>query len=396
MKCKIFLVAKKSDMLLANLMKLLLFICVSILTTVAIFTPRANAYPEMVRHGYSSCLACHVSPSGGGVLSEYGRELSRELLSTWGAEQESQPMYGILKFPEFATIGGDARWLQVTQSNPIQERGLFFNMQLDLEAALFWGNLSGVASIGRKVRVGGDSSVFSHRHFISYLYDDKIGLRFGRFYPEYGINTPNHRRFVRQFFGFNQYEETYNLEATYNTETFNVFATGIFGRFDIDPSTTDPILAQERQDSGFALTFNYFLFEKHRLGASIKYGSLDDETRSQAALYGLLGFSKKFYVITEINYRKQDANDPARSKDSWGDLVQVNFEVFKGFHIYVLQQFYAGNTSSSAEDQSAFGAGATFFPRPHWELNVEYQTRMVQPFPTYEDDVFYLLLHFYL
>jgi hypothetical protein len=36
--------------------------------------PRAAAaYPNMIRLGYPSCSACHVSPQGGGVLNRYGK-----------------------------------------------------------------------------------------------------------------------------------------------------------------------------------------------------------------------------------------------------------------------------------------------------------------------------------
>src|SRR6185503_6827988 len=32
-----------------------------------------EAYPNMIRLGYTSCATCHVSPQGGGVLTRYGR-----------------------------------------------------------------------------------------------------------------------------------------------------------------------------------------------------------------------------------------------------------------------------------------------------------------------------------
>ena len=54
----------------------------------------AQAFPDMIRHGYTNCTACHVSPSGGGVLNAYGRSLSKELISTWSGKNEE----GLLHF----------------------------------------------------------------------------------------------------------------------------------------------------------------------------------------------------------------------------------------------------------------------------------------------------------
>ena len=56
----------------------------------AVVSSQAFAFPEMVRHGYTQCTACHVSPSGGGILTSYGRELAAEVLSTWSYADESQ------------------------------------------------------------------------------------------------------------------------------------------------------------------------------------------------------------------------------------------------------------------------------------------------------------------
>ena len=74
------------------------------LILVLTFSLRSYGYPEMVRHGYANCTACHVSPNGGGILTPYGRSLSQELLSTWGAKNESDFMYGFMKLQLVAVV----------------------------------------------------------------------------------------------------------------------------------------------------------------------------------------------------------------------------------------------------------------------------------------------------
>ncbi len=54
------------------------------------------AFPDMIRHNYSNCTICHVSPTGGGLLTPYGRALSVEVLSSWGGETEGSVLHGLL------------------------------------------------------------------------------------------------------------------------------------------------------------------------------------------------------------------------------------------------------------------------------------------------------------
>jgi hypothetical protein len=42
----------------------------------------AQAYPFMIREGYTQCATCHTDPSGGTFLNEYGRAQSELLLSS--------------------------------------------------------------------------------------------------------------------------------------------------------------------------------------------------------------------------------------------------------------------------------------------------------------------------
>ncbi len=58
---------------------------------VALFVPReAQAYTWMIKHGYQGCNACHTDPSGGELLTAYGRMQSEAVVSMpWGSSEES-------------------------------------------------------------------------------------------------------------------------------------------------------------------------------------------------------------------------------------------------------------------------------------------------------------------
>ncbi|HEX2872153.1 MAG TPA: hypothetical protein VHP33_12870 [Polyangiaceae bacterium] len=58
------------------------------LPLLAIFAPKqAHAYAWMIKRGYPSCPACHADPSGGELLTMYGRMISGATLSTnWSGE----------------------------------------------------------------------------------------------------------------------------------------------------------------------------------------------------------------------------------------------------------------------------------------------------------------------
>src|SRR4051812_23670030 len=100
-----------------------------------LISSRAVAYPEMVRHGYFNCTTCHVSPNGGGVLTEYGRALSREVVSTWGIEGEGKPFYGLYTEPEWLRTGASFRVIQTYLNDPNQTKETAFPMQAEVEAA---------------------------------------------------------------------------------------------------------------------------------------------------------------------------------------------------------------------------------------------------------------------
>src|SRR3990172_7243213 len=56
---------------------------------VALFWSRpGHAYPWMIQHQYTGCALCHVDPSGGYLLTAYGRAQRQALLSSLGKGKE--------------------------------------------------------------------------------------------------------------------------------------------------------------------------------------------------------------------------------------------------------------------------------------------------------------------
>ncbi|HXS18780.1 MAG TPA: hypothetical protein VN764_16390, partial [Polyangiaceae bacterium] len=64
----------------------------------------------MIRHGYGGCPTCHVDPSGGELLTLYGRMQGDQLLSMqYGAEPKEEPdvgfLWGAVDTPENLSLG---------------------------------------------------------------------------------------------------------------------------------------------------------------------------------------------------------------------------------------------------------------------------------------------------
>ncbi len=140
----------------------------------------AHAYPWMIRHGYSGCGVCHLDPSGGGQLTDYGRAQSDLLMATrWSSEKsdEASPTadfgFGLFKLPDWLFLG-------------FSYRG---------------GEL--VARSTTSNDAGQQLSTATDQRWLHMLADLRVGLRIGRFrasgtigwlpYPPSGISVTSNQ-----------------------------------------------------------------------------------------------------------------------------------------------------------------------------------------------------------
>ena len=72
---------------------------------VAVARP-AHAYPQFQLSKDQTCSSCHISPAGGGPLTENGLNVAQNT-SQWGTAPEF--FYGKIPTPSWLTLAGDLR-----------------------------------------------------------------------------------------------------------------------------------------------------------------------------------------------------------------------------------------------------------------------------------------------
>ena len=347
------------------------------------------SYPEMVRHGYANCIACHVGPNGGGLLTPYGRQLSQEVLSKWATPDESAFAYGGMKFPDWLNIGGDLRGVQTFLNNPKVQQGQFILMQADVEAAVQIERWQIVGALGRQEPTtlnpaGG--ALMSRRHYVNYRPTDQLSFRAGRFQTAFGINTPDHILVTKRGLRWDEGSETYNIEGAWLGEEIDTFVTASFGR---------PDAPKLGLDTGVAVRSGVLLGERFKTGISYFYGSNDSGKRHLIGPYGILGITPRFFVLVEIDFQNLLL---ASTESRWGavDYLRFDYEVFRGGHLFLTQELARLDFNNPGNRTEAYGAGFQFFPRPHFELIASFQKSRVLSVSTEFSDYGWFLVHYYL
>ncbi len=357
---------------------------------IVLFSSIGFGYPEMIRHNYTSCTACHVSPNGGGMLTGYGRTLSSELLSQFGSEKQAGFMHGFVNTPEWLGVGGDVRWAETYSNTPTVEKARFIFMQADAELAAFVKNFTVVATAGVQEEDSYNytgSAFISRRHYVMWNANDNITLRGGKFLTAYGINTPDHMITTRRNLGWDEGSETYNLEASYSNDDFDVFLTGVFGR----PENKDL-----HKDTGVALRASLNLFKSSKVGLGYYYGKNDNEIkRHLAGPYFIIAFSPHFYLLEEVDYQNTST---ATISGTSGivNYTKLGYEFYKGTHVTLTQEYSKSNFNNDLSQSQAYGLGLQYYPIPHVEVGLTYQKRKTDALYSTFYDFAWFQFHYYL
>jgi hypothetical protein len=222
---------------------------------------RAHAYPQFELSKDQSCAGCHISPAGGGPLSENGMAVA-ESISKFGTAPEF--MYGKVTTPEWLTLGGDLRGAAGYMQTP-QRYLVAFPMQTDLYAVAQKGNIDVHVTLGYRppeYRNEALTTIWSREHYVRWEQDGSthqgLGVRVGRFMPVFGLRFAEHTIYTRRYGGTPLYSDTYGAAVFYNNDQIEAHVTGF---------VKDPLIDPVRHSNGGAAYAEYKLGERTIVGA---------------------------------------------------------------------------------------------------------------------------------
>jgi len=345
----------------------------------------SSAFPENIRLGYAGCGSCHISPSGGGVLNNYGRAAPAEFMTSFAYKDEGRFLHNAIKKSfDAVDVGGDVRYIKVEyQPKGGEPFKRAFLMQADFELALHLSpELTVVALYGK---YGEEEVREFRRHYILWSPSEMFSFRYGRFYPAYGILGADHTLAVRKHLGFGQGQETYNAEASLHGEKGEVFLTGILGKEASVRLTNDQGYQVSSEEKGVAARAAYFWSDRAQVGGSAML--LQNENGSSTRVVGLFlaaAANEKLYAMAQYDIKTALASEYADPVVTSAGYYKLGWQIFRGIHLYG----QAENTKSVTANNVSSGGGAQWFPRPHIELLGQYMSSETSK-------TTYLMAHYY-
>jgi hypothetical protein len=352
---------------------------------------KADAYPWMIRHEYTSCAVCHADPSGAGLLTPYGRAQSEVLLRTrYGAVPEDEDpgkvggfLFGAVALPEGVMAQADMRALALYVKPPAPAPAVqrFVLMQADLAAGIAVGRARAAATVGyvhegavgASVTHGDADRLISRQHWagLSLGADEPWLLRGGRMNIPFGLRTLEHTTWVRRLTKTDINDgQSHGLALAYTGEKWRGEGMAIVGNLQLSPP--------QLRERGFAGYVEHAPFERVAVGLSSMVVHADADLASKRATFRQAhGLFARFVPVKMVVVSVEGdflVASPKRKPIETGvaALLSVDVEPLQGVHAIVTGEVAkAPNAPPSSAAQTRGWLSLAWFFLPHADLRAD-------------------------
>jgi len=357
------------------------------LLATTVLASTASAEPTFLAKQYTRCTTCHYSPTGGGLLTPYGRLLSHRELSTTGgsatgpsADAADDPhgeqafLYGALGTALGPVhLGLELRPAHLRIGFPGGHQDMNFLMNLDLIGAFQKNGWTAYGTVGREppnaaVRNGRtlpDAAFISYEHWISYQTDEGLSIRAGRFMPAYGVRLADHTAYTRSDLDLDRNDQVYGLEVS---DTIGSSLVQVM----VSPGKAEAILHDSSQ-RGFSTAgrWQFDLAPRAAIVGSVVYRHSTNVDPKSGAVGSAFGFAPTSHVSI---WTEADANlqPKAVGGHSWVVVNETSVEVYRGIWLKFSPQLRTSGRKPGLSDLRRLAFAADLLPRTHWHVNMSY------------------------
>jgi hypothetical protein len=340
----------------------------------------AQAYPQFqFSSGTNRCGQCHYSPSGGGLLTSWGRDESGDTLSLGG---DGAFLHGLVSPPSWLAVGGDLRYAFLSNDvgSPAGPDVAHFPMQGDLYGRVALGESWSVnVTLGARGIVrpqdGSTAALFttaldrfmSREHYIMWR-PSATGpyARAGRFFAPYGLRFADHVFYVRRYTGFNLYQETYNASGGYVADEWEAHAT-LFAP--VPPGMPDPLAAIGPREYGLAAYGEMRFAKMSALGAQMRIAVGSLQSKYQGGIVGKAWVEQaKLLFLGEANLIRQQFSDASYGQNQLVSYLGLSFFPTRGLVTSIAYERFHENLKVSRTGRNAYDFQVSFFPWAHCEV----------------------------
>jgi hypothetical protein len=338
---------------------------------------KAAAYPQFqFSSGTTRCGQCHYSPSGGGLISAWGRDESADTISLGG---DGALLNGLLP-RGWLGVGGDVRLaaLRNDVGGPESPEVAVFPMQLDLYGRLAYDAWSLNVTVGDRgiVRPVDPSAAGRASQFVAQLASREHYLmwrpsatgpyaRIGRFSAPYGLRFVEHIFFVQRYTGFDLYEETYNASYGYVAEDWELHLTA-FTHVPSGLATT--IAAVGPPEDGGVLYAEKRFASIASLALQGRGGVAPEEARYQGGTVGKLWVERaRLLFLGEADFIRQQLRSAGTAQNQFVSYAGATY-VMRGLMAGLAYERFQSDLAVSGTGRNAYDAEVNFFPWAHFEI----------------------------
>lgn len=341
-------------------------------------SPSANAYPDFIGYGYSSCITCHYNSLGSGALNDYGRALfatevtARDIFPASKSEEEVAAMSGFLgttQLPWWFRTGIKYRglWLKtgLTSDNSVER---FINMQGDVNLNVFFNKKQDIGLIttasyaGKEFYYDKQYQWYMKEFYLRWKALKTLWIYIGQLEKAYGLRMIDHTAVNRSPLTLGQFDQSIGIITHFTYPDWDIALNAFVG------NTQEK---DEVKQKGFSGTGEYQVFEKFKIGGSILSSESDIKKYNLMAFTTRIGVREGSAFLGEVGIKElTDKTSNAEAKLGTYALIQAMVHLRRGYNLLSTVEQSREDINKSSREYSRWSIGGLLFLLPRTELRM--------------------------